>query len=211
MDSGSYLRGDEYDSVMNYPLNQKLITFFEDEKQTADDFMYGVNYCLSLYQKQCNEVMFNLLSSHDVDRITTRIKSKQKALELYAILLTMPGAPCVYYGDELLLDAPSRGTMPWNELLNNKEMTDSLYLMKKLMEIRSSYKELSNEKVSFIKSNKRLLHYLRPLLNGTLEVFVNEDKTDEMIVTSQESRILFESRYENGILKSGGILIILKN
>ena len=69
--------------------------------------------------------------------------------------------------------------------------------MKKLMEIRSSYKELSNEKVSFIKSNKRLLHYLRPLLNGTLEVFVNEDKTDEMIVTSQESRILFESRYEN--------------
>ena len=87
--------------------------------------------------------------------------------------------------------------MPWNELLNNKEMTDSLYLMKKLMEIRSSYKELSNEKVSFIKSNKRLLHYLRPLLNGTLEVFVNEDKTDEMIVTSQESRILFESRYEN--------------
>lgn len=132
--------------------------------------MYGVNYCLSLYQKQCNEVMFNLLSSHDVDRITTRIKSKQKALELYAILLTMPGAPCVYYGDELLLDAPSRGTMPWNELLNNKEMTDSLYLMKKLMEIRSSYKELSNEKVSFIKSNKRLLHYLRPLLNGTLEV-----------------------------------------
>lgn len=211
MDSGSYLRGDEYDSVMNYPLNQKLITFFEDEKQTADDFMYGVNYCLSLYQKQCNEVMFNLLSSHDVDRITTRIKSKQKALELYAILLTMPGAPCVYYGDELLLDAPSRGTMPWNELLNNKEMTNSLYLMKKLMEIRSSYKELSNEKVSFIKSNKRLLHYLRPLLNGTLEVFVNEDKTDEMIVTSQESRILFESRYENGILKSGGILIILKN
>ena len=124
MDSGSYLRGDEYDSVMNYPLNQKLITFFEDEKQTADDFMYGVNYCLSLYQKQCNEVMFNLLSSHDVNRITTRIKSKQKALELYAILLTMPGAPCVYYGDELLLDAPSRGTMPWNELLNNKEMTD---------------------------------------------------------------------------------------
>ena len=199
------------ESVMNYPLNQKLITFFEDEKQTADDFMYGVNYCLSLYQKQCNEVMFNLLSSHDVDRITTRIKSKQKALELYAILLTMPGAPCVYYGDELLLDAPSRGTMPWNELLNNKEMTNSLYLMKKLMEIRSSYKELSNEKVSFIKSNKRLLHYLRPLLNGTLEVFVNEDKTDEMIVTSQESRILFESRYENGILKSGGILIILKN
>ena len=87
--------------------------------------------------------------------------------------------------------------MPWNELLTNKEMTDSLYLMKKLMEIRSSYKELSNEKVSFIKSNKRLLHYLRPLLNGTLEVFVNEDKTDEMIVTSQESRILFESRYEN--------------
>lgn len=49
--------------------------------------------------------MLTLLSSHDMPRALWRLQGDRQRLELaYGVLLTFPGAPSVYYGDEIGLD-----------------------------------------------------------------------------------------------------------
>ncbi|MFO7883045.1 MAG: alpha-amylase family glycosyl hydrolase [Kosmotogaceae bacterium] len=44
----------------------------------------------------------NFLNNHDMSRILTYMRgSKRKALFAYSILMTLPGVPCIYYGEEL--------------------------------------------------------------------------------------------------------------
>ncbi len=44
--------------------------------------------------------LFNFADNHDVSRAFTALKDKRKLSALYAVLYTMPGIPCVYYGSE---------------------------------------------------------------------------------------------------------------
>ena len=47
-------------------------------------------------------VQLNLLSSHDTPRFLTLCSGDLDALRLATLLqLTLPGAPCIYYGDEI--------------------------------------------------------------------------------------------------------------
>jgi alpha-glucosidase len=62
---------------------------------------------------------FNLLGSHDTERILARTGGNEQLARLAAvILMTYPGVPCVYYGDEIGLGADrqpiSRECMPWD-------------------------------------------------------------------------------------------------
>lgn len=65
-------------------------------------------------------VAFNLLSSHDVPRLLTRLGDDRALHRLaHVLLLTFPGVPCVYYGDEVGVaggpDPDCRRTFPWDE------------------------------------------------------------------------------------------------
>ena len=44
--------------------------------------------------------LFNFVDNHDVERAATALKEKRNLLNLYTLLFTMPGIPCVYYGSE---------------------------------------------------------------------------------------------------------------
>ena len=67
--------GDEYDSVMNYPLMSGIHDFFLDEQDTKEDFEYMINRCYTMYMQQCNNVLFNLLDSHDTERLMNRLNN----------------------------------------------------------------------------------------------------------------------------------------
>lgn len=63
---------------------------------------------------------FNLLGSHDTSRILTLLGGDERLARLAAVLLmTYPGVPCVYYGEEIGLNGDSsltaRGCMPWEQ------------------------------------------------------------------------------------------------
>ena len=70
-DASQWLYGDEYDSVMNYPLTSGINDFFIDESLTKRDLAYRINGCYTMYQQQNNNVLFNLLDSHDTNRLLT--------------------------------------------------------------------------------------------------------------------------------------------
>ena len=61
----------------------------------------------------------NLLDSHDTPRFLTMASGDTRSLELGTLIqMTLPGAPSVYYGDEIglqgELDPFSRGSFPWD-------------------------------------------------------------------------------------------------
>ncbi|NTU63435.1 MAG: maltodextrin glucosidase, partial [Chloroflexi bacterium] len=60
---------------------------------------------------------FNLLSTHDTARIANVLNMHPQLMRLaVALLLTYPGVPCIYYGDEIGLSGDTRACMNWDRL-----------------------------------------------------------------------------------------------
>ena len=67
--------------------------------------MHGINQCYSMYYEQVNRVLFNLLDSHDTDRLMERCHGNEDTfLAQLTVLFTMQGAPGIYYGTEIGMD-----------------------------------------------------------------------------------------------------------
>jgi neopullulanase len=84
----------------------------------ADMFARGIDHMHSLYPWEINYSQMNLLDSHDIPRALYLMGEDKSALRLCALFqMTMPGAPCIYYGDEIGLssagDPYCREAFPW--------------------------------------------------------------------------------------------------
>jgi len=128
-------RGDRFDATMNYQFAGKTLAFVAGDRVDAE-LAEGVDYpirpaidaaaygdtierLLALYPEHTTRSSFNLLGSHDTARPLTVADGDVDSVVLAALLLfTYPGAPCVYYGDEIGMtggkDPESRGAMPWD-------------------------------------------------------------------------------------------------
>ena len=167
-----YFLGNELDSVMNYPLREAIIDYVKNgdfEKLTNTFTML-----YSHYPKTSCDLLMNVLGTHDTERILTvlggessdgytneqlsTMKMSKKELKLainrlkmaYAINATVPGIPCIFYGDEAGMegycDPFNRLPFPWG-----REIHEIRDFYKKIGEIRtkeSLYKD----------GNFRLLH-----------------------------------------------------
>src|SRR4029078_12092089 len=74
---------------------------------------------LSAYPPETTAAQLNLLGSHDTPRVLSLLGGDIEAMELAVLLQgTLPGAPCIYYGDEVGLtggkDPESRKAFPWD-------------------------------------------------------------------------------------------------
>ncbi len=130
-----WLQGDQFDAVMNYIQTHAAVRFFGARTLAplwlggtyppptpldAQGFARDIEAMLALYDWQITLAQLNLLSSHDMPRFLTLVKGDQSALRMAMLFqMTMPGAPTVYYGDEIGLqggyDPACRGAMPWDE------------------------------------------------------------------------------------------------
>jgi cyclomaltodextrinase len=118
-----WLRGDRFDAVMNYPLGIAILGFVGGPSIDADVIAAQSNYArelvaldgrtfgeslarlMTVYDPTVTSVQFNLIGSHDTPRARTVMGGDAAALRLATILqLTMPGAPSIYYGDELAME-----------------------------------------------------------------------------------------------------------
>ena len=129
-DPGSWLQGDEWDTVMNYDAFMEPITWFltgmekhSDEKRDdlrgdSYSFFASMRHHMSRFQGNSLLVAMNELSNHDHSRFMTRTNGNvgrvasvgPQAAEMYTnkgimkeaviMQMTWPGAPTIYYGDE---------------------------------------------------------------------------------------------------------------
>ena len=209
--ASQWLMGDEYDSVMNYPLMSGIHDFFLDKESTKEDFEYMVNRCYTMYMQQCNNVLFNLLDSHDTERLMNRLKNLNVFYQQLAVLFTMPGSPCIYYGTEIAMegghDPDCRRCMPWDEM-DSEENRKRLEEMKKLISLRKSEKTFKSLYFHFPDTyrEKRCVEYIK-LDDAGNKIQVVLNCTKESVDALDGGEILFARGYENGKLAPDGTLI----
>ena len=210
-DAMPWLRGDEFDAVMNYPLGASIKDFWIDKSQTNEDFEYTINRCYTGYMQQTNDVLFNLLDSHDTKRLRSDVKNLDEYFQQLAVLFTMPGSPCIFYGTEIAMegsyDPDCRRCMPWEDIDAGvyKERMD---IVRSLLKLRNSEPLLRNRDFHFPnKINKpRVIEFCKMGWgNEYVEVIINCEEED--IEIAREGELLFSRHYIDATLLRNGILI----
>ena len=113
-----WLQGDQFDGVMNYPFRRAVMDYLFEQKGSADEFLQRLR---DAFPENRFGVQMNLLGSHDTTRIASQKgASIDRIVAAYTLMFFLPGAPCIYYGDELGLeggkDPDCRRTIPWQNL-----------------------------------------------------------------------------------------------
>jgi neopullulanase len=131
------LEGDQFDATMNYPLAEAILGFaggshldmdvigahgtYGAAVRPLDGVAFGerLGELLAAYDPRVTAAQLNLLGSHDLPRFVTMCGGDRTSLRLATLIqMTLPGAPCLYYGDEIGLeggmDPGCRGAFPWD-------------------------------------------------------------------------------------------------
>lgn len=210
-DAMPWLRGDEFDAVMNYPLAESIKDFWIDKSLTNEDFEYTINRCYTGYMQQTNDVLFNLLDSHDTKRLRSDVKNLDEYFQQLAVLFTMPGSPCIYYGTEIAMeggyDPDCRRCMPWEDI-DNGVYDERIEIIKSLLHLRRSEPLLRNRNFHFPnRINKpRVIEFNKMgWLDNYVEVIINCEEED--IEIEREGELLFSRHYIDNTLLRNGILI----
>lgn len=133
-DAERWLQGDQFDAVMNYGIARAALGLFGRETFDrhyrpggfrlaplgARAFANEIERLMGLYAWPITQVQFNLLDSHDTARFIHQVGGDWDALKLSLLfLLTIPGAPCIYYGTEIGMigghDPDCRRAFPWHD------------------------------------------------------------------------------------------------
>jgi cyclomaltodextrinase / maltogenic alpha-amylase / neopullulanase len=152
-DSMPWLRGDQFDAVMNYPFTTNILNLFARQTITVKEFIENLTNVIHMYPQNVNEVAFNLVGSHDTPRILTECgEDIERLKQVYTLLLTFIGTPCIYYGDEVgmtgVQDPGCRKCMEWDL---DKQNRDLFAHVQRLIELRGQHPLLANEgALSFI-------------------------------------------------------------
>ncbi|WP_420329525.1 alpha-glycosidase [Paenibacillus graminis] len=154
-DSMRWLNGDQFDSVMNYPLASRLTEYLNNGDMDAGRFGEQLGNLLMRYPQQANEVLFNLLASHDTPRILTQLGGDPRKLKLAAaFLFTFTGTPCIFYGDEIGLegegDPDCRKCMIWEEERQNRELFECY---QSLIRLRKAFPALQTGRFRILTAN----------------------------------------------------------
>lgn len=195
-DAERWLRGDQFDAVMNYPLARAILGFSAsaiDAPQvarsgykkiaalTAEGFAKALEFELSRYPRAVVEAQFNLLGSHDTPRLARMLLADEAALALALLLqFTLPGAPSVYYGDEIGLaggmDPDCREAMPWE----NRGGWDParLALVRGLARLRAAQPALRTGDWQVLYAHRGVVAFRRRLADNDLLVVVNQRADD---------------------------------
>ena len=207
-----WLRGDEFDAVMNYPLGESIKDFWIDKSQTNQDFEYTINRCYTNYMQQTNDVLFNLLDSHDTKRLRSDTKNLDQYFAQLAVLFAMPGSPCIYYGTEIAMpgsyDPDCRRCMPWDDIEAGR-FKERIEMVSKLIHLRASEPLLKGRNFHFpddFADNPRVIQFRKMgWVDTYVEVIVN--CSDEDIEVPKDGEVLFEIHCIDTTLLTNGILI----
>ncbi len=123
----AWLQGDQEDGAMNYygfahpvrawlagqDINHDLIHL------STHEFGAWLREAMAAVPYENQLAQLNLLDSHDTRRFLTLLKGDVQAMQLaVTLLMSFPGTPCIYYGDEIGLegaqDPDCRRCFDWN-------------------------------------------------------------------------------------------------
>ncbi len=112
------LWGDELPMNFDFPLSDRILEGLKTGK--AENIAAKIMQVKSMYPAGVNDAPF--LTNHDQVRLATQLQNNQQKLRsASSILLTLPGSPFLYYGEEIGIqngpvpgDEAKRTPMPWD-------------------------------------------------------------------------------------------------
>ena len=199
----TYLLGKGLDSVMNYPFKNAVLDFVKGKP--AEQAMTEILTICEHYPAPAMDTALNFLSTHDTERALTVIADEpangrgrawqsgrcvtgdayeEGLLRLrmaYAIIYTLPGVPCLYYGDEIAMqgyrDPFNRAFFRWD--------AHEQRLRPVLAQLRHTCEAFRTGQLRVLRAEDGILHYQRGGKVETAEIIVN--RTEHIIVETLAS------------------------
>lgn len=176
--ASNYLRGDQYDSIMNYAFTKAALDYFAYGQLDAQGMANKLNDILARNTDTVNDMMLNLLDSHDTDRFFSEVHEDRKKFKAaLALLYLFPGAPSIFYGTECYTvggyDPDCRRCM---DFAKDKEDTLNDYI-KQLADIRKKCSFQFSGTHIFASEDKKLFCLKRQGRNGDVILYINESES----------------------------------
>ena len=176
-----WLEGDRFDALMNYPLGTAILGFVGADHLNMDviqrhdsyrrmiqpldgpGFARRLEALMTAYDPAVVAVQLNLIGSHDTPRALTVLGDDRAALGLATVLqATLPGAPCIYYGDEIAMagdhDPDNRRAYPADPAAGDQT---TRALVRAVMTARHEHVALRRGSVRVLSAAGGALAYLR--------------------------------------------------
>ena len=203
-DATSWLQGDQWDTIMNYSAFMEPVTWFLTgmEKHSdrfdpaqignAANFEGAMNHFMTNFLTPSLQCSMNQLSNHDHSRFLTRTNhrvgraeqlgteaaelgtSKPVLREAVVMLMTWPGAPTLYYGDEAgqygFTDPDNRRTYPWDN--PDREL---IRFHKEMIAIHKDYQALRTGSLKMLSADYQYLAYGRFCRDEQFVILINND------------------------------------
>jgi glycosidase len=108
-----------FDGLMHYSWRAAVLDLLTAEEPDVERFADRVEALLDVFPDDHAHAMYLPLGTHDTPRIVTELGGDLRKVELaFRLLLAWPGAPGIYYGDEIGLpggpDPDCRRPFPWD-------------------------------------------------------------------------------------------------
>ncbi|WP_435006049.1 glycoside hydrolase family 13 protein [Tundrisphaera lichenicola] len=203
-----WLRGDCWDAVMNYLFTRICFAYFIGEGMDlealgktsfhgldtpgAPAFRRHIEKLLTHYHPNNSAVMMNLLGSHDLARYLHFARGDKSALRLATLLqMTFPGAPSIYYGDEIGLagghDPDNRRAFPWDR--PETWDRDLFHDFQKFIALRNQRPALRRGSFTFLYAEGDVAAFLRQLDDESVVVVFNTGRATSRVDLPLEGRI----------------------
>ena len=204
-----YFVDNELDGVMNYPLQKAIFRYVRRENDGAE-FGQQVMTLAENYPPHVANACMNLLSTHDTPRAINALLDPRdgsrdelarrqfspeqlawgkELLKLAAFLqFTLPGAPCIYYGDEAGMtgyrDPFNRMFYPWGA-----EDTGLQAFYRMLAKLKRETPALKKGRIEVITAAEGRVQFLRQFGENTAMAFTNASR--EPWTVHHSGRLLF--------------------
>lgn len=131
---------EHFDGVMHYPLRKAVLGFLSSRAPDPELLARSMETIYNFYPPEYRNLQYLPLSSHDTRRVWTVLNGDLELVKsAFSLIMTYPGAPAVYYGDEIGLpggkDPDSRRAFPWDRSAWNHELREHVA---RLIELRRS-------------------------------------------------------------------------
>lgn len=201
-DAEVWLRGDQFDSAMNYTFTYLCRDFFAEHKISVEEFDQQIQKSMMRYPWPITAAQMNLLDSHDVPRFLYYCNGDVSKMRLaFLYLMTAPGVPSVFYGDECLISGETEDTyrapMKWDETGNS-----FAGYLKQLIAIRKQHKALTYGKYESIYAADDIYIFARSYEAETIYVIINNSNSEKEI---DLSKILNNDERRKNLLTKAGV------
>lgn len=198
----TYLLGKGLDGVMNYPFRNAILSFLRGGSALSS--AEQLTAICEHYPAPALHALMNHLGTHDTERILTALEDEpaegrdrywQSGRRLpkpkydhgirlvrlaYAMLFTLPGVPCIYYGDEVGMqgyrDPFNRAYCDWDSTENRIKP-----LLRQLAKLRKECDAFWEGDFRVTRADGGLLQYRRTGPTETAEIAIN--RTPRLLAT----------------------------